>query len=202
MVQVLNLRSKTKARRLAILRGAAEAFRDHGYAGAGMRDIARRLGMAPGNLYYYFRDKHDLLAFCQDEACERLLAGAARARRGSGGPAGQLQALIVAHLRCILSDLPGAGAHLEVHALRPAPRRRILAKRDRYERVLRSVIARGVRSQAFVPCDPKLMALAILGAVNGTAQWYRPDGPFPPERVADEFAEYLVRGLRRSPAAR
>ncbi|MBI3099005.1 MAG: TetR/AcrR family transcriptional regulator [Planctomycetes bacterium] len=198
MVQLLNGRSKTRAKRLAILRGAAEAFRDRGYAGAGMRDIARRLEMAPGNLYYYFRDKHDLLAFCQEEACGRLLAEAARARRTPGGPARQLRALIAAHLRCILDELPGAGAHLEVHALRPAPRRRILAQRDRYERVLRTLIARGVRSRAFAPCDPKLAALAILGAVNGTAQWYRPDGPFPPGRIAEEFADYLVRGLRRS----
>ena len=51
-------------RKLEILRGAAAAFRDRGYAGSSVRDIARRLGMAPGNLYYYFRNKQEILYFC------------------------------------------------------------------------------------------------------------------------------------------
>ena len=44
-------------RRLEILRRAAEVFRAKGFHGAGMREIAEGLGLAPGALYYYFPSK-------------------------------------------------------------------------------------------------------------------------------------------------
>ncbi|MHC4731170.1 MAG: TetR/AcrR family transcriptional regulator, partial [Planctomycetota bacterium] len=49
------------AKRAEILRRAAQVFRRKGFHGAGMREIAKGLGMAPGALYYYFESKEDLL---------------------------------------------------------------------------------------------------------------------------------------------
>jgi hypothetical protein len=46
-----------------------------------------------------------------------------------------------------------------------------------------------------VSCDATLVTRALLGALNWTARWFRPDGPKPPEAVAEAFATYLVRGL-------
>ena len=60
---------------------------------------------------------------------------------------------------------------------------------------MRRIVAQGVRSRAFVPCDPVLVTRALLGAVNWTARWYRPEGEHRPDTVADAFANYLVRGL-------
>src|SRR4051795_3349096 len=62
------------ARKREILGAAAVVFRRQGIHSAGMRDIAAAAGMAVGNLYYYFRDKQELLAFCQEDALEGLLA--------------------------------------------------------------------------------------------------------------------------------
>jgi len=49
-----------KDRRLEILRSAASAFTRSGFAHATMEDIADKVQMAKGNLYYYFP--------CQDES--------------------------------------------------------------------------------------------------------------------------------------
>ena len=51
----------------------AAVFRQKGFHGAGMREIARGLGMAPGALYYYFKSKEDLLYACQTLSLKRLL---------------------------------------------------------------------------------------------------------------------------------
>ncbi|MBK6314487.1 MAG: TetR/AcrR family transcriptional regulator [Blastocatellia bacterium] len=76
-VEVEPSRRERKAveRRLAILRAAAGVFRDRGYASASMDEIAERLDMAKGNLYYYFSNKHELLFFCQDYSLDTLIAG-------------------------------------------------------------------------------------------------------------------------------
>jgi AcrR family transcriptional regulator len=184
-------------RKLEIMRGAAAAFRDHGYAGSSVRDIARRLGMAPGNLYYYFRNKQDILYFCQDYSLDLLLREARRIVRRPATPEDKVKALVRAQVLCMLDELHGSAGHIEFHAVSPARLKKIIAKRDAYERLVRAAVEEGVRARRFAPCDPKLTTLAILGAVNWTARWYRPAGSWSPEGIADAFAGFLTRGLIR-----
>lgn len=197
MIQILNARSKTLRKRLDILRSAAGAFRRRGFDGTGMREIARGLGVQPGALYYYFRNKREILYFCQDYSLDRLLEAAGRISRSRVGPDGKLRELIVEQMRCMLDELQGSAAHIEFHALPEGLLRRIVEKRDRYERVLRRVLLQGMRSGVFRRASAKLIALAILGAINWSIKWYRPDGPQGADEIASVFADYLVRGLRR-----
>lgn len=48
-------------RRTAILEGALDLFARHGYAGAGMRAIARTAGIREATLYHYFPTKEALM---------------------------------------------------------------------------------------------------------------------------------------------
>ena len=185
------------AMRQTVLRAAAQVFRRRGFAATGMRDIAVAADLSAGNLYYYFTSKHELLFFCQDHSLDRMLA-TCRAVGSSDAAAGErLGRVIRAHVGCMLDELDGAAAHTEVESLPPRLRSRIVAKRDRYEATVRRIVEEGVRSRAFAPCDPTLVTRALLGALNWTARWYRPDGEQPPAAIADAFATYLVRGLVR-----
>src|SRR4051794_14168487 len=64
---------KALEKRRAILRAAARAFRTHGLAATGMREIAAAADLSPANLYYYFESRDELLFFCQDASLDRLL---------------------------------------------------------------------------------------------------------------------------------
>jgi len=209
MVQNSNIRSESgterlqrraDARRLEILCAAARVFRRRGFAETGMRDIAAEADLSPGNLYHYFKGKHELLYFCQDRALDRLLAELDSAGRPGRPFVEQLRAVMRAHVQCLLDDVEGSAAHLEVESLPPELREPVIAKRDRYERGIRSLVSAGVDAGEFAPCDPGLVTRAMLGAINWTTRWFRADGPRSAVSVADDVADYLVRGLLNEPA--
>ncbi len=209
VVQSSNIRSNQQfssrverrynTRRMAILVAAAKVFRNKGFAATRMREIAEVADLSPGNLYHYFRGKQELLYFCQDCTLETMLSSLQTARR-TRAPAGKkLRIVIEAHLRCVLDEVAGSTAHLEVIDLPRDLRRRLIDKRDRYERGIRSLVTSGIRSKEFRPSDAKMVTRAILGALNWTVRWYRPEGDRTVEEVAEEFSNYLVRGLVAGP---
>jgi TetR/AcrR family transcriptional regulator len=194
------VRRRYRARRLKILRAAGREFRVRGFAETGMRDIAEAAALSPANLYNYFRGKHDLLFFCQDNSLDRMIAALDKARRMRTRTAAKLRLVISSHLRCLLDEVEGSAAHLLTTALPPRQQRYLVAKRDGYEKGVRNLIAGGMRTGEFTPCDPALATRALLGALNWSVQWFRPDGPLTADQIAEGFADYLIRGLLANPA--
>lgn len=191
-------RGRDGDRRRAILDAASRVFLEKGVHAAGMRDIAAELGMAVGNLYYYFEDKEDLLAFVQEDALAGLLAFADRVR-GLDLPAdARLQLLVVGHvvrLNDALEGTPGSLAHLELELLSEPRRRGIQVLRDRYERRFRELLEAGIAQGELRPADPGIAARLILGALNWTARWFRPGGAKSAREIGEEAATLLVSGL-------
>jgi AcrR family transcriptional regulator len=186
------------SRRAEILRSAVSAFRRRGYHGASVDEIARTLGMTKGNLYYYFRNKEEILFFCHDWSLDILLDRLREVQNEGGPPDRRLRRLIVAFVHMIIDELHGTALTLDLQALSPAHLKRVIAKRDRFDRGLRKIIEDGIASGAFAPGDPKLLTFAVLGAANWITRWYDPRGPATSDEIGHAFADFLLRGLRRS----
>ncbi|MGH8745412.1 MAG: TetR/AcrR family transcriptional regulator [Burkholderiales bacterium] len=200
MVQVLNQSSsrvqrRSEARRTEILRAASRVFRRRGLAAAGMREIAEEADVSPGILYYYFSGKDEILLFCQERTLEHMLAAVEAARALPASSAERLRGVLRAHVHAMLDELEGATAHLEVEALPEAMRAPVMEKRDRYERAVRALVAEGIKRGEFARADAALVTRAMLGAVNWSARWFRPDGPQSSAAVAQSLSGYLIKGL-------
>lgn len=184
-----------------ILEAASRVFRRKGLHAAGMRDIAAELEMAVGNLYYYFRDKEDLLAFIQQTTLTGLQSLAARVEALTLRADEKLWLLIAGHITLLNEVIPGSLAHLEVEALGEERRRPIQEGRDAYERTFRRLIQEGAAAGVFHSSDPKVAELAILGAANWSVKWFRPDGGKTAREIGRDMADLLVRGLLTPDAA-
>jgi AcrR family transcriptional regulator len=191
----LNIRSKNglaDLRRREILASATRAIREHGWRGSGMREIARAAGLSTGNLYYYFRNKQELIYFCQDQALNALIEVAHQAAAFTEARH-RLATVIDGHLRVVLTT--GAALHLDLDELPRALHKKLIHKRDRYEHAVRELIAEGQARRQVRDGDPKLLTFALLGALNWATRWYRPDGEFSIDEISESFAQQLLGGL-------
>jgi AcrR family transcriptional regulator len=189
--------SSTGGTRVDILKAAAAAFRRLGYHGATVEEIAAALHMKKGNLYYYFRNKEEILFACHQYSLDRLLALLDEVEKSGLSPEDKLRRLIVAFVHTILDELHGTALFLDLEALSTAHLRTVIARRDRFDKGMREILNEGIRSGRFAYADAKLLSFAILGAVNWIPRWFNPDGPATSDEIADRFANYLLAGLRK-----
>jgi TetR/AcrR family transcriptional regulator len=185
------------ARRLQILKSAAAAFRRRGYHGASVDEIARALRMTKGNLYYYFRDKEEILYVLHDWSVDLLLERLREVEQSGAPAAEKLRRLVQAFAQMIIDELHGTALTMDLQALSPPRLRKVIAKRDRFDRGLRDIVREGMDAGAFAGGDPKLAAFAILGAVNWIPRWYDPRGPAGSEQIGEAFAGLVLDGLRK-----
>src|SRR5262245_19688058 len=85
------------------LQAAARLFREHGYPGTSLRDIARAADMPPGSLHYRFPSKEDILAALMERAIDRLIDGIVSAIAGTPDPIERIRVAIITHVQILLS---------------------------------------------------------------------------------------------------
>lgn len=190
-------RELTRERILAV---SGRVFNQRGYHGTTLDDIARALGVTKAALYYHVKNKEELLFQCHQLALDIGMEGFHLALAQPGPPDEQLRVALAHYIEGMADQLKGTVVLLEQGALSPRHHRRIVSGRDEYEQALRKMIAGGVTAGVFVPCDPKLVGFAILGAVHWIPKWYSPAGSSPAREIAEAFAAYLVRGLTKQPS--
>jgi AcrR family transcriptional regulator len=186
---------KRARRRREILRAALSAFREQGFHATSLEDIAARLGMRKTALYHYYPDKDTLLFECHRESLAELDRMMEASSACCTAPVERLGFLIREHVRVMTETLEGSPLAFEVPALTPQRRAEIVAGRDRYEQLLRQLVAEAVTEGVFRPVDPKLAVFAILGAINWIARWYRPEGSVGARELGEQFADHLLGGL-------
>jgi AcrR family transcriptional regulator len=141
---VANGEDKFSEKRVEILKCAAAAFRRRGYHGASVDEIASALEMTKGNLYYYFRNKEDILYACHDYSLT-LILGIMDEIRAEPIPADEkLRKLIVAFVHLIIDELHGTALTLDLQALSSRLLKKVVTRRDQFDRGLRAIIQEGI----------------------------------------------------------
>ena len=190
------------ATRVDILKSAAKAFRKLGYHGATVEEIASALHMKKGNLYYYFKNKEEILFACHQFSLDQLMHILEGVQRGPASPDQKLRQLVVAFVHTILDELHGTALLLDLEALTPTHLKAVIVRRDQFERGVREVLEEGMKDGTFAPGNPKLLAFALFGAVNWIPRWFKPQGTSTSQQIADHFADYLISGLKTVPSAK
>jgi AcrR family transcriptional regulator len=189
------------SRRREIEDAASSLFREHGYSGTSVRDIARALDIQGASLYAHVTSKQDVLWSIVERTATRFEAAADAALSGAdpwpvAGPGSRLAAIVRAHVGVITDDVERASVFVsEWRSLSAERRNEIARRRDTYERRFRAVITDGIAAGTFAAVDPALAATFILTALNGIVTWYRPDGRLRPSAIAGAYADLALRAV-------
>lgn len=181
-------------RRDEIVRGAAAVLRRTG--SLRMEQVAEHLGLVKGNIYYYFKDRQDLIFHCHVRCTELSLEALEEIEPQPVSAEARLRALLTRHIEIIIASDYGGALLANMEELTPAQRRKDVALRDRFEAGVRRLIEAGIARKEFRPTNVPLAGFAILGSVNWMPQWHRADGALPANEIAAWFADYFIRGLK------
>lgn len=178
-----------------ILSEALRLFAEHGYGGASIRDIAKRVGIKAASMYSHYPSKAHVLAelvkIGHEEHLQRLRNAVIEA---GSDPKRQLTALVHAHVLAHAQyPMLAVVSNTELHALPAEFAGPSLQLRRQSEALLLDVIKRGAKLKAFKVIDPELALLAIGAMGVRVAHWYTPELGKSPEQIADTFAQYACR---------
>jgi len=189
-------------RRAALLSAAAKVFREKGYRGATLNDIAAELGTERGSLYYYVSGKeelfHEIVKVASAANVERL----AEIRTGPGTPADKLRAAIVALMTSYDEHYPYLYVYVQEDISQVAGDDARFADdmkaidRD-YTQAFTGLVQDGLDDGSLESAAPaRVVANGIIGMVNWTHRWYRQDGRLTAAEIGEAFAALALDGLR------
>lgn len=186
-----------KARERRILLTAARLFREQGFAGTGLRQIASEAGVLLGSVHYRFPTKERLLVALMESAIDHAMAAVRNAVEQTTDPVDRIRVGLGAHLRTLLSGDDAVYVLLyDWRVLKGDARDAMIRLRDRYEAFWDGIVYTAAGAgQLRAGLDLRLLRLFGFGAINWVATWYRPGGPMTPENIADAFFATMAFGV-------
>lgn len=184
-------------RRREIIEAAAQLFKNNGYARTSLNDVAEALDSDRATIYYYVASKKELLhEVVRDVVAETAKEAQEIQRRSDPAPV-KLRELILALMRAYATNFPYQYVYIqEGIAVDSHGDAHLFKLGQQYERCLVDILAEGLADGSFSSTsEPKIIAYGILGSLNWTHRWFKPEGRLSSDQVAGTFADLFLRGL-------
>lgn len=179
-----------------IIETAAQVFRQKGYHGASMEDVAQAVNLKKASLYHHFTSKQEILLEILDRALQLLLEKISAITSQNKSADEKLRLMIRQYLQILAENVDLAAVLLFEHrALERRQHARHIPNRDKFESLWKDVITEGVNKKIFQCDDPPMAVRALLGQMNWTITWYSPDGGKSIDQIADDYSNLLLNGL-------
>lgn len=156
-------RTDRDARREALLEAAAAEFNARGVSRASISRIAKAKGLTRAAVYYYVRDRDDLVFQVYRKSCEAMAADLSQAVAGGGDGL----ATLTRYVRLALDPQRAPTALLsEIDYLKGSEHARITLAYGHNIEALRGIIRGGVEDGSVRTCDDEAIAQAIVGMIG------------------------------------
>ena len=185
-----------------MLQKISDLFAKQGYEKTSIRDIAAHLGMTNAGLYYYFKNKQqmlvDIMQHGMDEALSTMRKELPRMKSG--------EERIEFIVRCQVTFYANhksqtrAAIHEMGTRLDAKHEKSIDRKHQEYVGFIRQAIEQVIQENPYITIKPTIATFCLLGMLNWLVDWYDPEGEVPPDEVTSNITSIFLMGLKSKAA--
>ena len=177
-----------------MLRAAARCFNLKGYSGTSLKDVADLLGLTDAALYYYVRNKQELVYLCYVRAAEVGREAMQRAIGEGDDGLETVRRYLRYHIEYMVGDQGPIAIMSEIPSLKTEHREAVLGLSRKHSAAFEALLERGIADGSIAPCDVRMTGNAIMGSLNWIPKWFHGD-PAVAAKIIDEFPRILSAGL-------
>ena len=178
-----------------MLRAAAECFNRKGYSGTSLKDVAGALGLTDAALYYYVRNKEELVYLCYVRAAELGREAMDQAVAAGGTGYDVVHDYFCRHVEMMVGERGPIAIMSEIPSLKPAHRDEILRVSRHHSARFEALLQAGIDDGSIRPCNVRLTGNALMGAINWIPKWFHGEAAMAAQLRTD-FPDVLAAGLR------
>lgn len=189
---------KRSTKKEQILKTAAAMFREKGYAGSSMRDLAEQIGIEAASLYNHINSKAEILeeiVWGVSYECKEHIEELDKTPKTAYE---KIEAFTRFHIKMMLhrfeeySVMVNEWIHLEENKLGE-----FAADRRVYVKKMEDVVQAGIDNGELKPLMPYVVVLNILSSVRGLEFWHKSAKTHTAQEMEDHMVEHLIVGIKR-----
>jgi AcrR family transcriptional regulator len=186
--------TRFQQQRNRVLKAAAHCFNQKGYSGTSLKNVADMLGLTDPALYYYVKNKEELVYLCYVRAADVGREAMERAVGEGGCGLEQVQRYLRYHIEIMVGGRGPIAILSEIPSLKPDHRKEVLELSRRHSLKFEEMLQRGISDGSISKCDVRMTGNAIMGSINWIPKWYHGDAAIA-EKIIAEFPTVFARGL-------
>lgn len=186
--------TRFNAQRDRILKAAASCFNHKGFSGTSLKDVAAHLSLTDAALYYYVKNKEELVYQCYLRAADLGREAMDRARTDGQNGLEQVRLYVRYHMKIMVGDRGPVAIMSEIPSLNRGHRNEILEISRRHSEGFEAFLSTGISDGSIRACDVRMTGNAIMGSINWVPKWYHGKRNMA-RTIVREFPDILTRGL-------
>lgn len=196
-----NVRGRIKEQKAAliqeeILLAAARLIASRGFRAVTVDDISAEMGFTKSIVYYYLKNKNEILWRIVEKIDETYANGLDDALHAGGTPVEQMANVMRMHCMNVLTHLDWATIYnRDLNELTDEQRAKVEENRRHYNRRIQSLYEEGVRKGMFRSAPPVIAVSCLIGACNWPYTWFNPKGKLTAEEIAEGYSQQLIHGV-------
>jgi AcrR family transcriptional regulator len=184
-------------RKQDLLKKISDLFAKKGYEKTSIRDIAAHLGMTNAGLYYYFRNKQEMLIDIMNYGIEDALVTMRRELPRIKSAEDKIAWIIQAQINFYSQNKSQTKASIHERGALEAKYAKIIGKKEReYVKFIRQVVEQIIQENSYISISVEVATFCLLGMLNWLVHWYNPEGKVPPDELASNITTLFLNGLK------
>jgi len=177
-----------------VLKAAAHCFNRKGYSGTSLKDVANMLGLTDPALYYYVKNKEELVYLCYVRAADIGREAMQRAVAEGGTGLEQARRYLRYHIEIMVGERGPIAIMSEIPSLKSEHRDAVLELSRQHSKNFEDILEDGIADGSIEACDVRMTGNAIMGSINWIPKWFH-GGEAAADKVIAGFPDVLTRGL-------